>query len=158
MFSIFSNIERIIIAVLIACVLFASYYAYSTNKNYVASRKVIENQALKLENSEIQKEYLTQSIQTSEESNAKLLKERESLARINQEYSNSIQRLNSQHTKAQQEIIKLRNSTNEAIKDWAVDCIPDYAISLLLYARANRCHKDSSTNTIQVYQPTKAPG
>lgn len=156
MLSIFSSIERIIIAVLIACVIFTSYYAYNTQRNYTQSRKVIENQALKLENSEIQKEYLTQSIQISEKSNAKLLKERESLARINEQYSKDIQVLNAKHIQAQQKIEQLRNSTNEHTKKWANDCVPADAIGLLSHARAASCDANSSTNAVQIHHSTGA--
>jgi len=153
--SIFSSIERIIIAVLLACVIFVSYVAYNTNRNYTEARNTIKNQALKLENSEIQKEYLTNSLNLSEKSNEKLLKERASLAKINEQYNAELITLNAQHSNSQQQIKLLRQSTNETVKDWANDCVPFSAISLLKYARAKDCHKNSRSNETQIRNTTE---
>lgn len=131
-----------------------SYVAYNTNRNYTEARKVIENQALTLENSEIQKEYLTNSLNLSKKSNAKLLKERDSLAKINEKYSREIITLNAQHSRSQQQIKLLRQSTNETVKAWANDCVPNSAISLLKYARAEDCNKNGSSNETQVRDTT----
>ena len=146
----FFNLERIIIAVLLACVVFVSYYTYSTHRKYTATRITIENQALQIENREIQKEYLTQSVKLSEESNAKLLKERASLAKINEQYNDELIKLNSQYITSQQQIKNLRNSIDEHTKKWASDCVPASAIGLLSNARAENCHANSSANAVQI--------
>jgi Tfp pilus assembly protein PilE len=159
-FSTLSNIERLIaiavLAVLVLCVIGVSYYAYNTHRNYTEARNVIKNQALRLENSEIQKEYLTNSLNLSEKSNDKLLKERDSLAKINEQYNAELITLNAQHSNSQQQIKLLRQSTNETVKDWANDCVPFSAISLLKYARAEDCHTNSRSNETQVRDTTKA--
>lgn len=156
MFNLLSSVERIIIAGLIAVICFLSYSIYNINKNLVTANTIIENQALKIENSAIQAEYLTQSINLSEEANAKLLKERASLAQINEQYSKDIQALNEKHFKTQQQITQLRNSTNEHIKTWANSCVPSSSVSLLTYARAESCNQNSSANAVQVRNTTGA--
>lgn len=132
-----------------------SYVAYNADRNYTEARNVIENQAFQLENSEIQKEYLTNSLSLSEKSNAKLLKERDSLAKINEQYNAELITLNAQHSNSQQQIKLLRQSTNETIKDWANACVPSSAVGLLKYVRAKDCYANSSTNRIQVRDAAK---
>ena len=150
MFNILSSIERIIIAALIAVVGLLGFSIYNTNQELTSAKTVIKNQASKLESSELQVEYLTQSVEIAEEANAKLLKERASLARINEQHSKIIQVLNKKHLDAQQQITQLRDSTNEAVKKWASDCVPVSAIELLSHARAASCHKNSRANTVQI--------
>jgi len=150
MFSTLSNIERliaiIVLAALVLSVGFMSYVAYNNYSKLTLANSTIENQALKIENADIQAEYLIQSVNLSEESNAKLLKERASLAKINEQYSKDIQLLNSQNIESQQQIKQLRQSSNEATKAWANDCVPVSAVSLLKYARASGCNQNRSTD------------
>jgi hypothetical protein len=150
MFNTLSSLERLIaIGITIVVLLFIgfiSYIAYSNYNELTEANSIIEKQALKIENAAIQAEYLIQSVNLSEESNAKLLKERASLAKINEQYSKDIQLLNSQHIESQQQIKQLRQSSNEATKAWANDCVPIDAVSLLTYARASNCNQNSGTN------------
>lgn len=157
MLSFFSSIERIIIAVLVACVIFVSYVSYNTHRNYTASQITIENQALQLENLAIQEEFLIQSVNLSEQSNALLLKERDSLSLINARYSQRVDELNKQFSTAQLEITNLRRSHDETIKKWATHCVPFSALRLLTNVRAENCHTNSGTDEVPVHITPEKP-
>ncbi|MDO6489312.1 hypothetical protein Q4503_16575 [Colwellia sp. 6_MG-2023] len=146
MFSTLSNIERLIAIGILAYSVFISYINFINHSQLKSANSTIEKQGLEIENAAIQAEYLIQSVNLSEESNAKLLKERASLAKINEQYSKDIQLLNSQHIESQQQIKQLRQSSNEATKAWANDCVPVSAVSLLKYARASGCNQNRSTD------------
>jgi hypothetical protein len=146
MFSTLSNLERLIAIGILAYSGFISYINFINHSQLKSANSTIEKQVLEIENAAIQAEYLIQSVNLSEESNAKLLKERASLAKINEQYSKDIQLLNSQHIESQQQIKQLRQSSNEATKAWANDCVPIDAVSLLTYARASSCNQNSGAN------------
>lgn len=156
MLKFLGSVERVIIAALIVTILALTYSANNLRKKSIADGQALENLELALDKAAQTNKYLGQSVKLSEQSNAKLLKERKSLAAINAQHSDELALLNSQINIAQENIQKLRSSNDSTIKVWANHCVPDYAISLLKYAEPQSCNRNNSTNTVQV--PTAASG
>lgn len=116
------------------------FYHFDSIKRDLADAKaevVLRDRAI--EDMGVQAEYLAQSVRFSEQANAKLLKERESLAKINKQNKQALNELSVQYHLAQSQIANLRTSSDDTIKTWANDCIPNNAISLLKYAKPEAC-------------------
>ena len=98
----------------------------------------------------MQTEFLAQSVELTEKQNQKLIRERESLSRINKAYQDEVSQLTNSLNTSQSEIDKLRESSDEDTKQWANDSVPCDAIRLLKYARTSECDKDGGTDKIRV--------
>lgn len=151
MLKLFGSVERLIILALLVVVAMLTYSASSIQVELKAANSAIEQKDLAIENAAIQAEYLTQSVKLSEQANARLMKERESLAKINAQHSAEIAKLNKQFHFAQTQIAKLRSSNDKAVNDWANSAVPCGAISLLKYARNKSCDENSSANAVPVH-------
>ncbi|MEL7579069.1 hypothetical protein AADY36_06775 [Pseudoalteromonas sp. D15MCD-2] len=148
--ALFSSIERIAIVALLVALAYATYQLVTIENDLTEANKTIKSKSLEIDNLTMQTEFLAQSVELTEKQNQKLIRERESLSRINQAYQDEVSQLtNSLHT-SQSEIDKLRESSDEAIKQWANDSVPCDAIRLLKYARASECDKDGGTDEIRV--------
>jgi|GEM_PF-869896 len=146
----FSSIERIAIVSLLAALAYATYQLVTIENDLTEANKTIKSKSLEIDNLTMQTEFLAQSVELTEKQNQKLIRERESLSRINQAYQDEVSELtNSLHT-SQSEIDKLRESSDEATKQWANDSVPCNAIRLLKYARTSECDKDGGTDEIRV--------
>lgn len=150
MLKLLGSVERVVILALLIAIAALTYSASSIKAELKTAKQTIEQKDLAIENAVIQAEYLTQSVKLSEQANAKLMKERESLAKINAQHSAEIAKLNKQFHFAQTQIAKLRSSNDKAVKDWANSAIPCDAISLLKYASNKSCDENSSANAVQV--------
>ena len=144
------NIEKYVIAALLAALAYTAYQLTSLGDDLTLANQTIEAKSATIENLSIQSEYLAQSVKLSEEQNTKLMRERESLSRSNQNYQIKVGELASNLSEAQSNIEKLRESSNEAVNKWANDSVPCDAVRLLKYARAASCDKNGSTNAIPV--------
>ena len=148
--ALFSSIERIAIVALLVALAYATYQLVTIENDLTEANKTIKSKSLEIDNLTMQTEFLAQSVELTEKQNQKLIRERESLSRINQAYQDEVSQLtNSLHT-SQSEIDKLRESSDEATKQWANDSVPCDAIRLLKYARASECDKDGGTDEIRV--------
>jgi len=148
--ALFSSIERIAIVALLAALAYTTYQLVTIENDLTEANKTIKSKSLKIDNLTMQTEFLAQSVELTEKQNQKLIRERESLSRINQAYQDEVSQLtNSLHT-SQSEIDKLRESSDEATKQWANDSVPCDAIRLLKYARTSECDKDGGTDEIRV--------
>ena len=168
--ALFSSIERIAIVALLVALAYATYQLVTIENDLTEANKTIKSKSLEIDNLTMQTEFLAQSVELTEKQNQKLIRERESLSRINQAYQDEVSQLtNSLHT-SQSEIDKLRESSDEAIKQWEMglsnghsdsgyalgiyyrdnDSVPCDAIRLLKYARASECDKDGGTDEIRV--------
>lgn len=150
MLKLLGSVERLIIVGLLIAIAALTYSASSIKAELKTAKQTIEQKDLAIENAAIAAEYLTQSVKLSEQANAKLLKERESLAKINAQHSAELAKLNKQFHFAQNQIAKLRSSNDKAVKDWANSAIPCDAISLLKYASSKSCDENRSANAVQV--------
>ncbi len=144
------NIEKYVIAALIAALAYVTYQFVTLDDDLKLANQTIEAKTAAIEALSLQAEHLTQSVKLSEEQNTKLMRERESLSRINQNYQVKVGELANNLSQAQSNIEKLRESSNEAVNQWANDSVPCDAVSLLKYARAASCDKNGSTNAIPV--------
>ena len=148
--ALFSSIERIAIVALLVALAYATYQLVTIENDLTEANKTIKSKSLEIDNLTMQTEFLAQSVELTEKQNQKLIRERESLSRINQAYQDEVSQLtNSLHT-SQSEIDKLRESSDEATKQWANDSVPCDAIRLLKYARTSECDKDGGTDEIRV--------
>lgn len=150
MLKLLGSVERLIILALLVVVAMLTYSASSIQVELKAANSAIAQKDEAIENAAIQAEYLTQSVKLSEQANAKLMKERESLAKINAQHSAELAKLNKQFHFAQTQIAKLRSSNDKAVNDWANSAIPCDAISLLKYASNKSCDENSSANAVPV--------
>ncbi|TVU79862.1 hypothetical protein FQP85_21970 [Pseudoalteromonas neustonica] len=148
------NIEKYVIAALIAALAYVTYQFVTLDDDLKLANQTIEAKTAAIEALSLQAEYLTQSVKLSEEQNTKLMRERESLSRINQNYQVQVGELANNLSQAQSNIEKLRESSNEAVNQWANDSVPCDAIRLLKYARAASCDQNGSANTIPVLNTT----
>ncbi|MDN3390869.1 hypothetical protein [Pseudoalteromonas sp. APC 3691] len=144
------NIEKIVIAALLAALAYSAYQLASLDDDLKLANQTIEAKNATIESLSIQSEYLAQSVKLGEEQNIKLIRERESLSRINQEYETKVSNLTGSLHQAQFSIEQLRESSNEKVNQWANDSVPCDAVRLLKYARAASCDKNGSTNAIPV--------
>lgn len=144
------NIEKYVIAALIAALAYVTYQFVTLDDDLKLANQTIEAKTAAIEALSLQAEHLTQSVKLSEEQNTKLMRERESLSRINQNYQVKVGELANNLSQAQSNIEKLRESSNEAVNKWANDSVPCDAVRLLKYARAASCEKNGSTNAIPV--------
>lgn len=150
MLKLLGSAGRLIIVGLLIAIAALTYSASSIKAELKTAKQTIEQKDLAIDNAAIQAEYLTQSVKLSEQANAKLLRERESLAKINAQHSAELAKLNKQFHFAQTQVAKLRSSNDKAVNDWANSAIPCDAISLLKYASNKSCDENSSTNTVPV--------
>jgi chromosome segregation ATPase len=148
--ALFSSIERIAIVVLLAALAYATYQLVTIENDLTEANKTIKSKSLEIDNLAIQTEFLAQSVELTEKQNQKLIRERESLSRINQAYQDEVSQLTNSLNTSQSEIDKLRESSDEATKQWANDSVPCDAIRLLKYARTSECDKDGGTDEIRV--------
>ncbi|WP_217874290.1 hypothetical protein [Pseudoalteromonas shioyasakiensis] len=148
--ALFSSIERIAIVALLAALAYATYQLVTIENDLTEANKTIKSKSLEIDNLTIQTEFLAQSVELTEKQNQKLIRERESLSRINQAYQDEVSQLTNSLNNSQSEIDKLRESSDEATKQWANDSVPCDAIRLLKYARTSECDKDGGTNEIRV--------
>ena len=148
------NIEKIVIAALFFALAYATHQLISLDDDLKLANQTIDTKNATIESISIQSEYLAQSVKLSEEQNIKLMRERESLSRISQNYQIKVGELANNLSQAQSNIEKLRESSNEAVNQWANDSVPCDAISLLKYAKAGSCDKNGSANTIPVLNTT----
>lgn len=148
MLNLLSSIERIIIAVLLIAVAFVAYTANNIKLELTAANKEIEAHETALENAAIKNEYLQQSVNLSEQANAKLLKERDSLSKITAQYESSIKELSVKFASAKNEINELRSSHDETTNVWANDTVPCDAVRLLKYAKS--CDRNSYSDSIRL--------
>ena len=144
------NIEKYVIAALIAALAYVTYQFVTLDDDLKLANQTIEAKTAAIEALSLQAEHLTQSVKLSEEQNTKLMRERESLSRINQNYQIKVGELASNLSEAQSNIEKLRESSNEAVNKWANDSVPCDAVRLLKYARAGSCDQHGSSNAVQV--------
>ena len=144
------NIEKIVIAALLAALAYSAYQLASLDDDLKLANQTIEAKNATIESLSIQSEYLAQSVKLGEEQNIKLIRERESLSRINQEYETKVSNLTGSLHQAQFSIEQLRETSNEKVNQWANDSVPCDAVRLLKYARAASCDKNGSTNAIPV--------
>ena len=148
--ALFSSIERIAIVALLASLAYATYQLVSIENDLTEAEKTIKSKSLEIDNLTMQTEFLAQSVELTEKQNQKLIRERESLSRINQAYQDEVSQLTNSLNTSQSEIDKLRESSDEAAKQWANDSVPCDAIRLLKYARTSECDKDGGTDKIRV--------
>ncbi len=148
--ALFSSIERIAIVALLAALAYATYQLVNIENDLTEANKTIKSKSLEIDNLTMQTEFLAQSVELTEKQNQKLIRERESLSRINQAYQDEVSQLTNSLNTSQSEIDKLRESSDEATKQWANDSVPCDAIRLLKYARTSECDKDGGTNEIRV--------
>lgn len=148
--ALFSSIERIAIVALLAALAYATYQLVTIENDLTEANKTIKTKSLEIDNLTIQTEFLAQSVELTEKQNQKLIRERESLSRINQAYQDEVSQLTNSLNTSQSEIDKLRESSDEATKQWANDSVPCDAIRLLKYARTSECDKDGGTDEIRV--------
>ncbi len=148
--ALFSSIERIAIVALLAALAYATYQLVSIENDLTEADKTIKTKSLEIDNLTMQTEFLAQSVELTEKQNQKLIRERESLSRINQAYQDEVSQLTNSLNTSQSEIDKLRESSDEATKQWANDSVPCDAIRLLKYARTSECDKDGGTDEIRV--------
>lgn len=148
--ALFSSIERIAIVALLAALAYATYQLVSIENDLTEANKAIKTKSLEIDNLTMQTEFLAQSVELTEKQNQKLIRERESLSRINQAYQDEVSQLTNSLNTSQSEIDKLRESSDEATKQWANDSVPCDAIRLLKYARTSECDKDGGTDQIRV--------
>lgn len=137
------------IAALLAYNQYADLKAQLDEANALISHKDAAIEALDEKNL-----YLKQSVNLSEAANARLMREREVTAKVNAEHEKKIYELQAQHAEAQTKISKLRLSNEKPVKDWAVACVPNNAISLLKYATFTACERGGDTNRVQVHNST----
>lgn len=138
----FGSIEKIVIAALIAALAYTTLTMLGIEDDLKSAEQTIKTKDLALDNMAAKVEFLHQSVDLSEQQNLKLIRERESLSRINQAYQSKLSGLTENLHKAQFEIDQLRDSSNETVNKWANDSVPCDAVRLLKYARAENCHKD----------------
>lgn len=150
MLKLLGSVERVIILALLAGLFALTYAADSLKKKSLAANQTIAHLELALDKADQNNKHLAKSVALSEISNAKLVKERNSLAAINTRHSERLLFLNEQIYVAQQNIEKLRGSNDSTTKNWANHCVPDRAIGLLKYAEPQSCNRNDSTNTVQV--------
>lgn len=148
--ALFSSIERTAIVALLAALAYATYQLVSIENDLTEANKTIKTKSLEIDNLTMQTEFLAQSVELTEKQNQKLIRERESLSRINQAYQDEVSQLTNSLNTSQSEIDKLRESSDEATKQWANDSVPCDAIRLLKYARTSECDKDGGTDEIRV--------
>eukprot|EP01093_Parvamoeba_rugata_P020422 TRINITY_DN9901_c0_g2_i1.p1 TRINITY_DN9901_c0_g2~~TRINITY_DN9901_c0_g2_i1.p1 ORF type:complete len:113 (-),score=25.00 TRINITY_DN9901_c0_g2_i1:44-382(-) len=108
MLKLLGSVERVVILALLIAIAALAYSASNIKAELKTAKQTIEQKDLAIENAAIQAEYLTQSVKLSEQANARLIKERESLARINAQHSAELAKLNKQFHFAQPQIEKLR--------------------------------------------------
>lgn len=148
--ALFSSIERIAIVALLAALAYTTYQLVTIENDLTEANKTIKSKSLEIDNLTMQTEFLAQSVELTEKQNQKLIRERESLSRINQAYQDEVSQLTNSLNTSQSEIDKLRESSDEATKQWANDSVPCDAIRLLKYARTSECDKDGGTDEIRV--------
>lgn len=148
------NIEKIVIAALLAALAYSAYQLASLDDDLKLANQTIEAKNATIESLSIQSEYLAQSVKLGEEQNIKLIRERESLSRINQEYETKVSNLTGSLHQAQFSIEQLRESSNEKVNQWANDSVPCDAVRLLKYARASECDKDGGADRVRVPSAT----
>lgn len=148
--ALFSSIERTAIVALLAALAYATYQLVSIENDLTEANKTIKTKSLEIDNLTMQTEFLAQSVELTEKQNQKLIRERESISRINQAYQDEVSQLTNSLNTSQSEIDKLRESSDEATKQWANDSVPCDAIRLLKYARTSECDKDGGTDEIRV--------
>lgn len=148
--ALFSSIERIAIVALLVALAYATYQLVTIENDLTEANKTIKSKSLEIDNLTMQTEFLAQSVELTEKQNQKLIRERESLSRINQAYQDEVSQLTNSLNTSQSEIDKLRESSDEATKQWANDSVPCDAIRLLKYARTSECDKDGGTDEIRV--------
>lgn len=144
------NIEKYVVAALTAALAYVTYQFVTLDDDLKLANQTIEAKTAAIEALSLQAEYLTQSVKLTEAQNLKLMRERESLSRINQNYQIKVGELASNLSEAQSNIEKLKESSNETVNLWANDSVPCDAVRLLKYARTASCDKNGSTNAIQV--------
>ncbi|MCP4588381.1 hypothetical protein [Pseudoalteromonas sp.] len=138
--TLFSSIERVLILALLLALAYATYQLAQSESDLNAAQTTIKTKNAQLETLSIQAEYLSQSVKLSEQQNQKLMRERDSISRINSEYERRIEIITSELAVTQFEIDSLRGSHNETVKTWANNSIPCDAISLLKYTRTANCN------------------
>ncbi len=138
--TLFSSIERALILALLLALAYATYQLAQSESDLNAAHTTIKTKDAQLETLSIQAEYLSQSVKLSEQQNQKLMRERDSISRINSEYERRIEIITSELAVTQFEIDSLRESHNETVKKWANNSIPCDAISLLKYTRTANCN------------------
>ena len=148
------NIEKIVIAALLAALAYSAYQLASLDDDLKLANQTIEAKNATIESLSIQSEYLAQSVKLGEEQNIKLIRERESLSRINQEYETKVSNLTGSLHQAQFSIEQLRESSNEKVNQGANDSVPCDAVRLLKYARASECDKDGGADRVRVPSAT----
>lgn len=150
MLKLLGSVERVVILGLLIAIAALTYSASNIKAGLKAAEQTIEQKDLAIENALVKAEYLTQSVKLSETANARLMKERDSLAKINAQRDVELAKLNDRFHFAQTQIAKLRSSNDKAVKDWANSAIPCDAISLLKYASNKSCDENSSANAVRV--------
>lgn len=138
--TLFSSIERVLILALLLALAYATYQLAQSESDLNAAHTTIKTKDAQLETLSIQAEYLSQSVKLSEQQNQKLMRERDSISRINSEYERRIEIITSELAVTQFEIDNLRESHNETVKEWANNSIPCDAVRMLKYARSADCN------------------
>ncbi len=140
------SIEKVIIAALLAALSYWLLMFANLSDDLESAKDLVDSKNQTIENLSIQSEYLAKSIELTEKQNIKLMRERNSLTRINKTHQLKVLELSNSLDLMQSETQSLRESINEAVKQWANDSVPCDAVSLLKYARARHCYQNSGTN------------
>ena len=102
--ALFSSIERTAIVALLAALAYATYQLVTIENDLTEANKAIKTKSLEIDNLTMQTDFLAQSVELTEKQNQKLIRERESLSRINQAYQDEVSQLTNSLKTSQSEI------------------------------------------------------
>lgn len=148
----------ILAAVAVAAIAFGSIaIKVNSDANEIATlTSTVKDLKEEVINKQAESDFLASELELSEFTLVRVLKERESIAAIHAVNDKEQDRLRTELANANDEVAKLKVSSNEQTKDWANTVMPVAAVRLLKYANAGSDNPDGNSN--QTSLPGAATG